>query len=76
MKEDIEYARRLYAQRAAPEGPRAAELFEQRLLAACDARADTPFGRDLAALVGARKKAGRISGTERQTGEATGTGAP
>jgi hypothetical protein len=76
MKEDLEYARRLYAQRAAPEGPRAAELFEQRLLAACDARADTPFGRDLAALLGARKKAGRASGTQRQTGEATGTGAP
>lgn len=76
MKEDIEYARRLYAQRAAPEGPRAAELLEQRLLAACDARADTPFGRDLAALLGARKKAGRPSGTERQTSQATGTGAP
>jgi hypothetical protein len=76
MKEDVEYARRLYAQRAAPEGSRAAELLEQRLLATCDARADTPFGRDLAALVGARRKAGRASGTQRQTGEATGTGAP
>ena len=76
MKEDLEYARRLYAQRAVPEGPRAAELFEQRLLTACDARADTPFGRDLAALVGARRKGGRASGAQRQTGEATGTGAP
>ena len=77
MKEDLDYGRRLFAERAAPEGPRAADLLERRLLAVCDARADTPFGRDLAALIGARKRGGRASsGSERQAGQATGTGAP
>jgi hypothetical protein len=76
MKEDIDYARRLYAQRAASDGPRAALLFEQRLFAALDAHRATPFGRDLAALVGARRKGDRSSDAGRRPGEATGTGAP
>jgi len=52
LKENLEYARRLYAERVAAEGPQTAGLFEQRLLATAASRAATPFGRDLQALVG------------------------
>lgn len=52
LRDNVEYARQLYAQRAASEGSRAASLLEQHLMAAAESRGNTVFGRDLAALVG------------------------
>jgi hypothetical protein len=74
LKENIEYARRMYAQRAASEGPRAAALFERRLFAAVETGADTPFGRDVLAVVGGRKRPARAAGAARAAGEAAGSG--
>lgn len=51
LKEALECTRRVYAQRIAREGPAAALLLEERLAAMARARIETPFGRDLAAIV-------------------------
>jgi hypothetical protein len=75
LRDDIEYARRLYAQRAASEGPRAAALFEQRLLAVVEGRSATPFGRDIVAAIGGRKRAARASAAGRGAAEAAGNAA-
>ncbi|HTI38274.1 MAG TPA: hypothetical protein VL484_11965 [Vicinamibacterales bacterium] len=50
LQENIECARRLYAQRVAIEGPAAAGLLEDQLLTMIEQRSETQFGRDLAAL--------------------------
>lgn len=58
LLENIECARRLYAQRVAIEGPAAAGLLEDQLLVMIEQRANTPFGEDLASVVdvaGARR---------------------
>jgi len=60
LRDDIEYARRLYGQRAASQGPRAAALFERRLAAAVDAHSATAFGRDILAAIGGRRRAARV----------------
>jgi chromosome segregation ATPase len=53
LKDTIECARQLYAQRAALEGSAAATLFDDRIAAALEADGDTSFARDLAAIGGA-----------------------
>ncbi len=50
LHENIECARRLYAQRVAIEGPAAAGLLEDQLVVMIEQRAETPFGRDLASV--------------------------
>ena len=52
LKDTIECARQLYAQRAALEGSAAAMLFDDRIAAVLETDADTTFGRDLAAIAG------------------------
>ena len=51
LRENVECARRLYAQRVAIEGPAAANLLEDQLVQLVEQRADTQFGRDLASIV-------------------------
>jgi len=51
LLENIECARRLYAQRVAIEGPAAAGLLEDQLVLLIEQRADTPFGQDLGAVI-------------------------
>jgi chemotaxis protein histidine kinase CheA len=53
LNENIECARRLYAQRVAIEGPAAAGLLEDQLVLLIEQRANTPFGDDLAMVVDA-----------------------
>ncbi len=53
LKDTIECARQLYAQRAALEGSAAATLFDDRIAATLEADGDTSFARDLAAIGGA-----------------------
>jgi hypothetical protein len=55
LKDTIECARQLYAQRAALEGSAAATLFDDRIAATLEADGDTPFARDLAAIGGAHE---------------------
>jgi hypothetical protein len=52
LKDTVECARQLYAQRASLEGPAAATLLDDRIAAAIEADPVTEFARDLAALVG------------------------
>ena len=61
LMDNLDYARRLYGQRATSEGPWAAGLFEQRLFTAVEARSATRFGRDLAAVLGRRAATSRAS---------------
>jgi hypothetical protein len=49
MRENLQCARQIYAQRATPEGLFAASLLEEQL--ALQAQSGTPFGRDIAALL-------------------------
>jgi hypothetical protein len=51
LLENVECARRLYAQRVAIEGPAAAGLLEDQLVLLIDQRGGSPFGRDLAAIL-------------------------
>jgi predicted nucleic acid-binding Zn-ribbon protein len=53
LKDTIECARQLYAQRAALEGAAAALLFDDRIATAIDADPSAPFARDLSAIAGA-----------------------
>jgi hypothetical protein len=52
LKDTIECARQLYAQRAALEGSAAATLFDDRMAATIENDGSTPFAHDLAALAG------------------------
>jgi hypothetical protein len=56
LKDTIECARQLYAQRAALEGSAAAMLFDDRIAAVLETDADTTFGRDLAAIAGTSER--------------------
>src|SRR6266850_1909101 len=50
LKDNLECAKRLYAQRVVSDGvPAAAPLLDEQLAAVLEAKAGTPFGRDLAA---------------------------
>jgi hypothetical protein len=51
LKDTIECARQLYAQRAALEGAGAATLLDDRIDMKIEAEPSTPFGRDLAAVM-------------------------
>jgi chromosome segregation ATPase len=53
LKDTIECARQLYAQRAALEGSAAAALLDDRIAAAAQVEPATPFSRDLAAIADA-----------------------
>jgi hypothetical protein len=61
LKDTIDCARQLYAQRAALEGPAAASLFDDQIAAAIESQAGTPFARDLAACVGQPEQPGRTA---------------
>lgn len=63
LKDNIECARQLYAQRAALEGAAATALLDEQITSMIDAQSDTPFAQELAALVG--------HSTERRTAEAS-----
>ena len=52
LHENIECARRLYAQRVEVESPAAAALLDEELSRLLEEKASTPFGRDLAAIAG------------------------
>ena len=52
LKDTIECARQLYAQRAALEGSAAATLFDDRMAAVIETDGSTPFAHDLAAIAG------------------------
>jgi hypothetical protein len=52
LKDTIECARQLYAQRASLEGSAAATLLDDRIAAAIEAEPKTPFGKDLSAIAG------------------------
>ena len=52
LKDTIECARQLYAQRAALEGSAAAMLFDDRIAAVLETDGNTTFGHDLAAIAG------------------------
>ena len=56
LKENIEYARRTYAERAAEAGPAAASLLDERIAVFIEEKSGTPFGRDLAAVAGRSSK--------------------
>ncbi len=64
LRDNLEYARQMYAQRAAAEGPKAAPLFEQKLLGIVEAHSDTPFARDIVAAIGGRKRQARAAKAE------------
>jgi hypothetical protein len=49
LRENLQCARQIYAQRVIPEGPFAATLLEEQL--ALQAQSGTPFGRDVAAVL-------------------------
>jgi hypothetical protein len=51
LKDALECTRRIYSQRVAGEKPATEALLDERLAAVVEARAKTPFGRDLASLV-------------------------
>jgi hypothetical protein len=64
LKDTIECARQLYAQRASLEGSAAAQLLDDRIAAAIEAEPKTPFAKDLSAIAG---NAVRHSESRRQT---------
>jgi hypothetical protein len=51
LSQNLDYARRLFAQRAHAQGPRAALLLDEQLSAITDADKNAPLGRDLAAVI-------------------------
>jgi hypothetical protein len=53
LQHNLEYARTRFAERVEGEGPAAARLLDDQLVAAIKAKAATPFARDIAALTGA-----------------------
>jgi hypothetical protein len=52
LTENVECARRLYAQRVEIEGPAAAALLDEELAKLIETKAGTPFGRDLTEVAG------------------------
>jgi hypothetical protein len=52
LKENLNGAREMYQQRVASEPPAAGLLFDEKLRSIIDAKANTPFGKDLAATAG------------------------
>jgi len=52
MKENLSGAREMYQQRVANEPPAAAALFDEKLRAMAEGKANTPFGKDLSAVAG------------------------
>jgi hypothetical protein len=52
LKENLNGARDMYQQRVASEPPAAAALFDEKLRSIVDAKANTPFGKDLVATAG------------------------
>jgi predicted nucleic acid-binding Zn-ribbon protein len=62
LKDTLDCARQLYAQRAALEGDAAVGLLDDQITAIAKAQA-TPFAKDLAALIGQPAAAGRRSAT-------------
>jgi hypothetical protein len=69
LKDNLQTARQMYAQRYASEGPSAAPLLEEHLVSVIEARKTTPFGRDLTAIVG-RAARGQEKGS-RAAGQAS-----
>ena len=61
LRENIEYARRTYAERAAEAGPAATSLLDERIAAVIEDKSGTPFGRDLASVAGRSKRAAEAS---------------
>lgn len=61
LTQNLEYARRLFAQRAQTHGPRAVALLDQRLAALSDAQPPSVLSRDLAAVNGSPVPAGRAT---------------
>lgn len=61
LKDTIECARQLYAQRAALEGASAAGLLDEQIAAAIGDSPSTPFARDLSHCAGGRQKAKRTA---------------
>jgi hypothetical protein len=57
LMDNVDCARRIYAQRIESEAPTAAGLIEEQLSALMQARTATPFGRDLARIAGRREAA-------------------
>jgi hypothetical protein len=57
LKENLQCARQIYAQRVAAEGPVAARLLEEHIASVIDARGGTPFARDLGAVAGIQPSA-------------------
>lgn len=66
LKDNLECAKRLYAQRVVSDGvPAAAPLLDELLAAILHAKASTPFGRDLAAVARPAEPAARRSTRKR-----------
>ena len=55
LLDNLQCARQIFSQRVAPEGPFAATLLEEQLV--LQAQAATPFGRDVAAVLGRQRQA-------------------
>src|SRR2546425_1289973 len=71
LKDNLECAKRLYAQRVVSDGvPAAAPLLDEQLAAVLHAKSSTPFGRDLAAVARPAESAARRS-ARRRTAEAS-----
>jgi hypothetical protein len=56
LKDTIECARQLYAQRASLEGSAAATLFDDRIAAVLESDGNSTFGRDLAEIAGTSER--------------------
>lgn len=69
LSQNLDYARRLYAQRAQAHGPRAAGLLEQRVASVADAQAASVLGRDLAAMQDGYDRYDRYDRYKERTGD-------
>jgi hypothetical protein len=61
LRDTIECARQLFNQRASMDGPGAASLLDDQIVATIESQAGTPFARDLAAAAGESERAGRAA---------------
>jgi hypothetical protein len=59
LKGNVDYARSIFANRVALEGADAAGLLDDQLAALLEAQHATPFGADLAAIIGGRRESRR-----------------
>jgi chemotaxis protein histidine kinase CheA len=71
VKANLDCARDMYAQRVASDGPAAAAVLDERLAAVMEARAGTPFGKDLAAAAAPRAEAPPKQVASRAAGQAS-----